>query len=258
MGAADSKHPDIRAARRPRLGIIGGSGMDRLEGLELLRREPCDTRWGKPSSPLLFGRLRGADLVFLARHGLAHDIPPHAINYRANIQALADAGVHEVVAVAAVGGIGPGMEAGTLVVPDQLIDYTWGRAHSFFDGPEVVHIDFTYPYTESLRQRLLMAGQQAGLAVHDGGVYGATQGPRLETAAEIARMARDGCTLVGMTGMPEAALAREAGLAYATLAVVANRAAGLDDAGIRMEEIYAILETAMGDVRKLLKLFMNK
>ncbi len=210
------------------LAIIGGSGLDRLSALESARQVPMTTPYGDPSAPLVFGRLKQRDVVFLARHGENHRWPPHRINYRANLWALREQGVKNIVAIATVGGIGPGFGAGTLTLPDQILDYTWGRASTYSDGDgaEVKHIDFTQPYCEALRARLTRAAQRAGEHVHSGGVYAATQGPRLETAAEIARLARDGANMVGMTGMPEAALARELDLCYATLAVVVNAAAG--------------------------------
>jgi 5'-deoxy-5'-methylthioadenosine phosphorylase len=209
-------------------GIIGGTGLMTLEGLQLERRQTVRTPWGDPSAPLLHGRLAGRPVVFLPRHGSAHTIAPHEVNYRANIWALREAGVRRVIAVNAVGGIGARFAPGTLAVPDQLIDYSWGRAQTFSGGTgePLQHIDFTEPYSAGLRALLLAAAVRAGIHAHDGGVYGVTQGPRLETAAEIDRMARDGCDLVGMTGMPEAGLAREIGLEYACCAVVVNRAAG--------------------------------
>lgn len=214
------------------LAIIGGSGLDRLAALESTRQVAVATPYGEPSAPLVFGRLNKTDIVFLPRHGEDHRLPPHQINYRANVWALQAQGVRHVVAVATVGGIGSGYNAGTLAIPDQIIDYTWGRASTYCDGNDrgdggkVKHIDFTQPYCEALRLRLANAAQRAGEPVRAGGVYAATQGPRLESAAEIARLARDGAHMVGMTGMPEAALARELGLCYATLAVVVNAAAG--------------------------------
>jgi len=209
-------------------GIIGGTGLMTLEGLRLERRQTVGTPWGEPSAPLLHGRFAGRPVVFLPRHGSAHTIAPHEVNYRANIWALREAGVSRVIAVNAVGGIGARFAPGTLAIPDQLIDYSWGRAHTFSGGrgEPLQHIDFTEPYSAGLRVMLLAAAVRAGIDAHDGGVYGVTQGPRLETAAEIDRMARDGCDLVGMTGMPEAGLAREIGLEYACCAVVVNRAAG--------------------------------
>ncbi|RMD80106.1 MAG: S-methyl-5'-thioinosine phosphorylase [Gammaproteobacteria bacterium] len=241
----------------PVLAVIGGTGLQRLEGLEPLGREALETPYGPPSAPLLRGRLGGRELLFLARHGEGHTIPPHRINYRANLWALKEAGAPRVLAVAAVGAIDPSLAPGALALPEQLIDYTHGREATFFDGdgtPEgVVHVDFTEPYDAALRERVLAAARAAGVPLAEGGVYGATQGPRLETAAEIRRMARDGCTLVGMTGMPEAALARELGLPYACLAVVANAAAGVGEGPITMADIQRALEGGMARVRRLLE-----
>lgn len=237
------------------LGIIGGSGLTQLSNLEISRREVVRTPWGEPSGALTFGSIAGGEVVFLARHGYGHTIPPHQINYRANIWALHAQGVTNVVAVAAVGGIRSDLEPGVLVVPDQIIDYTHDRAGTFFTGGDagVRHIDFTLPYCETLRAACLAAGRQAGEWLLDGGVYAATQGPRLETAAEIDRLERDGADMVGMTGMPEAALAREIGVCYAAIAVVANRAAGRGGAaGISMTDIAGVLEQAMHRVRAVL------
>ncbi|MDF9393107.1 MULTISPECIES: S-methyl-5'-thioinosine phosphorylase [Methylococcus] len=237
--------------------IIGGTGLTRLTQLEIQRREAPATPYGAPSSALTFGRLARRDFVFLARHGDPHTIPPHRINYRANLWALKQAGAEAVIAAAAVGGIGRDMGPGRLAIPHQIIDYTWGRASTFFeDGLDhVTHIDFTAPYNEHLRQRLIASARAAGLSVVDGGVYGCTQGPRLETAAEIARMERDGCDLVGMTGMPEAALARELELPYAACAIVANWAAGKSEGEITLAEIERHLARGMADFIELLICF---
>lgn len=236
---------------RGRWGVIGGTGLDQLDGLTVSRRETVDTPFGPTSASLLFGHFGNAEVVFLARHGGDHSIAPHRINYRANIWALAQH-VERVVAVAAVGGIRPAFLPGDLVIADNLIDYTWGREHTFFDDNDVQHIDFTRPYDGPVREALIAAAARAATPVHDGGVYGATQGPRLETAAEIDRMERDGCDLVGMTGMPEAALAKEANLAYACCAVVVNEAAGRGPATITMEEIGKNLVAGMARVRAVL------
>lgn len=239
------------------LGIIGGSGLEQIEGLHITGTQQYATPYGHPSAPLTAGTLDGADLVFLPRHGADHAIAPHRINYRANLWALHAHGVRDIVAVATVGGISAGLEAGMLVVPDQIIDYTHGREATYFDGVDnpLEHIDFTWPFSAALRRRLLAAGGNAGLTVHDGGTYGATQGPRLETAAEINRMARDGADIVGMTGMPEAALARELGLRYAMLAVVVNAAAGRGDssAGVAIAEAGAAARLAMQSVMQVLR-----
>ncbi|MDX1593817.1 MAG: S-methyl-5'-thioinosine phosphorylase [Gammaproteobacteria bacterium] len=236
------------------LAIIGGTGLTSLETLTITRREMVQTPYGEPSGPLTHGELYGTSVVFLPRHGRAHTIPPHRVNYRANLWALRHIGVRYVLAVAAVGGIREDMAPGVLAVPDQVIDYTYGRAHTFFDGDDqpVTHVDFTSPYCDVLRRALIDAGGKAGVDPIADGTYGATQGPRLETAMEIRRMARDGCDLVGMTGMPEAVLARELGLCYAACAVVANRAAGLGTETISMDAIEANLKDGMERVRALL------
>jgi 5'-deoxy-5'-methylthioadenosine phosphorylase len=231
------------------LAILGGSGLGDFPGLDGARRAVVTTPWGAPSSPLVTGRVGAQEVVFLQRHGEGHVIPPHLINYRANLWALHARGARSVVAIATVGGIAPAFAPGALAVPDQIIDYTHSREATYalaHDGP-VRHVDFTHPYAAVLRARLLAAGRRAGVTLHDGGTYGATQGPRLETAAEIVRMERDGAQLVGMTGMPEAALSRELGLDYAALAVVVNWAAGKGDsaAGIRLDAIAAVSERAM-------------
>lgn len=229
------------------LAVIGGSGLYRFPGLENPVRQLIETPYGPASGDVVMGDFAGRRIAFLARHGESHSLPPHRVNYRANVWALHHLGVRKVIGVNAVGGIRDDMGPRTMVVPDQLIDYTSGRFTSFCDveGAEVRHIDFSAPYTASLRTALIVAAQQAGIHVIDGGCYGATQGPRLETRAEIARMKRDGCDLVGMTGMPEAALARELDLEYACLALVANFAAGCgDEAEISIEEIFAHLAAA--------------
>lgn len=237
-----------------RTAIIGGSGLDQLEGLVVEQREMTTTPYGEPSAPLSYGRLGNRHLIFLARHGDQHQLPPHRINYRANIWTLHQAAVDQIIAVAAVGGISAIMTPRRIVIPDQLIDYTWGRANTFFDGPpaKVEHIDFTEPYCEPLRQRLIRAAADTGIDVAAHGVLGVTQGPRLESAAEIARMAGDGCDLVGMTALPEASLARELGLKYATCALVVNWAAGKTGAPISIAEIKRQLRDGMAQVRRLL------
>jgi 5'-methylthioinosine phosphorylase len=237
------------------LAVIGGSGLYKFPGLENTTRHSVDTPYGPASGDVVLGDFAGMRVAFLARHGESHSLPPHRVNYRANVWALHSLGARRVIGVNAVGGIRADMGPRVIVVPDQLIDYTHGRTTSYcdVDGAEVRHIDFSEPYTDSLRRRLLAAARAAGVAAIDGGCYGATQGPRLETRAEIARMKRDGCDLVGMTGMPEAVLARELGLDYACLALVANFAAGCgDEAEISIEEIFAHLAAATAEVPRIL------
>ena len=233
------------------LAIIGGTGLYAFPGLADAECLEPATRWGVPSAPIVTGTLAGRRVAFLARHGESHTIAPHRINYRANLAALHELGARRVVGVNAVGGIRADMGPRVLAVPGQLIDYTSGRAGSFCDadGEPVLHVDFSQPYSAALRGELLAAAARAGVAVVDGGCYGATQGPRLETIAEIERLRRDGCDLVGMTGMPEAALARELGIEYACLALVANWAAGCGgQSAISLEEIHAHLAAATARV----------
>ncbi|GAA5079452.1 S-methyl-5'-thioinosine phosphorylase [Lysobacter panacisoli] len=210
------------------LAVIGGTGLYKLADLQDVQTQQPDTRFGAPSGPIRVGTLDGHRVAFLARHGEGHSLPPHKINYRANLAALQALGATRVLALNTVGGITERFGPRVLACPDQLIDYTWGRISTICEEPgtEVLHVDFGEPYTRSLRDSVIAAAAKAGVALVADGCYGATQGPRLETRAEIARMRRDGCDLVGMTGMPEAGLARELGLDYACLAIVANWAAG--------------------------------
>ncbi len=241
------------------IAIIGGTGLTWLPEFEETHREELVTPWGKPSSDLIHGILYGAEIVFLARHGEKHTLPPHRINYRANLAALKQAGVSRIIAAAAIGGIRADMGPAKLAIPNQIIDYTHGRAGTFFEDnlDHVTHIDFTHPYSQGLRKQLLDAGFRAGLRVVDGGVYACTQGPRLETPAEIVRIERDGGDMVGMTGMPEAALARELGIDYAACAIVANWAAGKSKEEITMAEIEENLLRGMADFGKLLESFFK-
>lgn len=238
------------------IAIIGGTGLRSLHNLEITGREIIQSPYGEPSGPLVYGLLSGNEVMFLPRHGPGHTIPPHKINYRANISVLKKAGAEKVIAVNAVGGIREDMIPAAIVLPDQLIDYTWSRVNSFFEEglTQVVHIDFTHPYCEELRNSLIEVARKAGLDIVTDGTYGATQGPRLETAAEIDRIERDGCDIVGMTGMPEAALAKELGLCYASIAVVANAGAGRGEGEITMEDIELNLQSGMEKVRQLLEL----
>ena len=243
------------------LAVIGGTGLYRLEGVETIDSIERDTPYGSASGPVRIGRIGNRSLAFLARHGESHSIPPHRINYRANLWLLRELGVTRILAVNAVGGIGEGCGPRALVLPDQLIDYTWGRITTMCEEPgsEVVHVDLTDPYCPTLRRDLLAAARRSGITLKDGGCLAITQGPRLETRAEVRRIARDGCDLIGMTGMPEAALARELGIPYACLAMVANWAAGLDpeDREITMAEIQANLTATTAHLASLLKHLMT-
>lgn len=239
------------------LGIIGGTGLTQLNNLKVTKREITRTPYGEVSQPLIFGELAGHAVVFLARHGGGHTIPPHAVNYRANIWALHSAGVSNLLAIATVGGISSHLSAGDIVLPDQLIDYTHGRKNTYHDGIDlpVKHIDFTEPYAENLRKICRLAAVNLQQNLVENGVYACTQGPRLETAAEINRLERDGATIVGMTGMPEAVLARELGVHYAALCPVVNPAAGRGSSlnGINFADISANLDQTMQKVCVLIE-----
>ncbi|WP_066097370.1 S-methyl-5'-thioinosine phosphorylase [Xanthomonas massiliensis] len=237
------------------LAVIGGTGVYALAALEDVETREVQTRFGTPSGPVRIGTLLGQRVAFLARHGEGHSIPPHRINYRANLAALQQAGATRVLALNTVGGITARYAPRALGCPDQLIDYTWGRVSTLCEEPgsAVQHVDFAHPYSPLWRAKVLAAARVTGVELVDGGCYGATQGPRLETIAEIARLRRDGCDLVGMTGMPEAGLARELGLDYACLAIVANWAAGCGDAEeITMAEVLANVEAASAGLPELI------
>jgi len=238
------------------LAIIGGTGLYQIDGFEEIERRQLVTQWGRPSSEIIIMKSENTHLAFLARHGLKHDIAPHKVNYRANLWALKEYGVKKVIAVAAVGGIADSMPPETIVIPNQIIDYTYGRKQTYFEeeNEPVVHIDFTEPYTQSLRDALISSAKQQSIKLNDGGVYAATQGPRLESAAEIQKLKRDGADIVGMTGMPEAALAREIELEYACCALVVNWGAGCAGTHkIEHTEMQKIIDKGMLRVKALLK-----
>ena len=239
------------------LAIIGGSGLTTLSNLDVSHREVVRTPYGEPSGAVVFGEICGQPAMFLPRHGYGHTIPPHMVNYRANLWALHHHRATGVISVASVGGIRGDLHPGDIILPDQIIDYTWGRKSTFFEGAgtPVTHVDFTEPYDAALRESIRLAGEALGVPLKSGGVYAATQGPRLETAAEINRLERDGADVVGMTGMPEAALARELGLPYAAINVVANHAAGRGSSahGIVFESLDEVLREAMGRVRAMIE-----
>ena len=248
-------------------GIIGGTGLASIHELNVLKRELIRTPYGEPSQPLIFGSLGGKNVVFLARHGSGHTIPPHEINYRANIWALQSVGVTKIISVATVGVIDETVKPGTICIPHQIIDYTYGRKNTYFDGAEmpVKHIDFTYPYDESLRKQIMSVAQSIVKTVVTEGVYAAVQGPRLETAAEINRLEKDGANIVGMTGMPEAALAKELNIAYAAICPMVNHAAGRGQSkeAISFSNISELCDNdvcrlMMTDVIKLIQTIISK
>lgn len=251
------------SANEIELAVIGGTGLYRLAELQDVETQQPSTRYGEPSGPVRLGTLGGRRVAFLARHGEGHSLPPHQINYRANLAALQLLGAKRVLAFNTVGGITERFGPRVLACPDQLIDYTWGRVSTICEEPgsEVIHADFGEPYTRRLRETVLAAAAAAGVALVAGGCYGATQGPRLETRAEIVRLRRDGCDLVGMTGMPEAGLAREMGLEYACLAIVANWAAGAGpdpDEIITLQDVLDNVAAASSDLPRLLRTILDQ
>ncbi len=239
------------------LAIIGGHGLTELANLEITHRQVMRTPYGEPSGAFLFGTLNQHEVIFLARHGYGHTIPPHLVNYRANLWALREQGVSDVVSIATVGGIRADLTPGTIVVPDQIIDYTHGRDATFYDTRDAIYTNanFTLPYCPKLREHILRNARVAQQLCLDGGVYAATQGPRLDSIAEINRYERDGADMVGMTGMPETTLAMELELHYAIIAVVSNYAAGRGDnkQSINMEQVTITASAAMERVRSILE-----
>jgi 5'-methylthioinosine phosphorylase len=245
------------------LGVIGGSGVYALEALEDPTRESVSSRYGDPSSPLTTGSLAGSRVAFIARHGEDHGVAPHLVNYRANVDALRQAGVTRVLAVCTVGSLDPDLGPGMFAVPDQIIDYTWGRAQTFHEpGDPVPHVDFTWPYSPEWRSVVVEAvaevlgdatsSSASSTGFADRATYAAVQGPRFESAAEIRRFQNDGCTIIGMTGMPEAALAREAGLEYAAICPVANLAAGLSPDELTADEVFAAVSPMLGSIQAVI------
>jgi len=244
------------------LALIGGSGLSSLDGFEPIKQNKINTIFGETSACLNIGKFAKKEIVFLPRHGNPHVVPPHKINYRANIWALKDLGVQKIIAVTAVGGITALLSPGTIVIPHQIIDYTYGRENTFFDGTikSLEHIDFTQPYNSDLRTRLIEVARKEKIKIIDEGVYAATQGPRLETSAEILRLENDGADIVGMTGMPEASLAKEAGLAYAKISIVANWAAGKNDSEqkITVNDINSVVQGSIAKIKKIISSYLNE
>lgn len=243
--------------------VIGGTHITSLPNLRSVRREKLRTPFGDPSAEVMIGLFGDREIAFLPRHGDPHALAPHMINYRANLWALHELGVKQVVSIATCGGIRDAFGPGVLVLPDQIIDYSHGRIGTFHDGTDgkpVRHVDFTQPYSEALRQRVLAAARQAGEAIADGGCYGCCNGPRLETAAEVAKLAQDGCDLVGQTGMPEAALARELGICYAAICPIVNHAAGIGDSRFEISraELAATRTAALARIMKILTVFASQ
>jgi len=235
------------------LAVIGGSGLYRLDRLEVEESGQAETAFGRTSGQLVRGRMDGKPVLFIARHGEDHSVAPHLVNYKANVEALREAGATRVLAVCTVGSIDPSLLPGTVAVPDQIIDYTWGRGHTFHQpGDPVPHLDFTEPYSPAWRAEVLAALSSEQIGFADGATYAAVQGPRFETAAEIRRFRNDGCTIVGMTGMPEAILAREAGLEYAAVCPVGNLAAGISREELKMGDVIAAVGPGMERITSLI------
>ena len=243
------------------LAIIGGRGLTQLANLKITHQQVMRTPYGEPSGAFIFGTIDQHEVIFLARHGYGHTIPPHLVNYRANLWVLREQGATNIISVATVGGIRPDLKPGVIVVPDQIIDYTHGRDATYFEARDkpFSNADFTLPYSEKLRGSILRGAQTAQLHCINGSVYAATQGPRLDSIAEVNRYERDGADMVGMTGMPEAALAKELELDYATIAVVANYAAGRADSAtkINIESVNTTATEAMVRVRRILECVVN-
>jgi len=244
-------------SEKAEIAIIGGSGFYRLApSLDLNRCvvEDVETPYSNIPVKLSFEELEDVPVCFLARHGEQHRFPPHKVNYRANLWALHEFGIKHIIAVNTLGAINTDFSLPQLIIPDQLIDYTWGRDHTFFDGLNSLsdHIDFTEPFTAELREKLLTQAEKLKLSAATSACVACTQGPRLETAAEIRKLAKDGCDAVGMTLMPEAALARELKISYASIGLVVNMAAGLAEGEISIEAIQEVLAAGLTDVRKLI------
>ncbi len=229
--------------------LIGGSGFVGNDVITVEEEIDVTTPYGSTSAPIQFGLLGGTRIAFLRRHGANHEYPPHLVPSRANLWALKKCGVEGVVAVSTVGGIAPALRPGGLAVPDQLIDYTWGRAATYYDEAKAgfAHVDMTNPFDSGIAGKLLSAAKRLGKTINPNGVYACTQGPRLETAAEVRRIARDGADMIGMTLYPECALARELGIPFAGICVSVNHAAGMGDSaqGIDFESLKSLVGKAV-------------
>lgn len=237
-----------------KIGVIGGSGLYEIKGFVLKKKRTLSTPYGKPSDQYLTGTMGKTEIIFLPRHGSHHNIPPHMINYRANIWGFRKLGVDRILSISAAGGINKGLKPGDIVISDQILDMTKERKSTYYDGKEgVIHIDFTEPYCPELRRILLKAGRQKRLSLKNGGTYVAVEGPRLETASEIKSFSILGGDIVGMTGMPEAALARELEICYAGISVVANYAAGISRRKLTVAEVMEAMKDSTEKIKDLLK-----
>lgn len=237
----------------PRIGVIGGSGLYEIEGIVIKEGKKITTPFGDPSDIYRVGDIAGIEIAFLPRHGSPHHIPPHRINYRANIWGFKELGVERIISVSAVGGITPEMIPGTIVVLDQVIDMTKGRESTFYDADVVVHIDFTEPYCPELRDSIFSAGKKSGIDLKQTGTYIGVNGPRLETRAEIRFFSRIGADVVGMTGMPEASLARELEICFSGVSVITNYAAGISEKKLTTTEVVETMRKSTERLKLLLK-----
>jgi 5'-deoxy-5'-methylthioadenosine phosphorylase len=237
------------------IAIIGGSVLPKLFDFQMQRSELPATPFGNPASPLQYGSFAKRDIIYLNRHGIERRTAPHLVNYRANMWALHEAKIDIVIGLSVVGGIRADMTPGHIVFPNQLIDYTYGRPSSCYeeDFDYTKHIDFTHPYCPELHKVLIQAAQELHLDFTDDATYGVTQGPRFETIAEINRMERDGCDIVGMTAMPEALLARELNMRYTSIALVASKAAGrVDGLSISLDDMKTVIDDSLDQIHQLL------
>lgn len=244
-----------------RIGIIGGSGLYDIKGLTTKEKKKITTPYGKPSDEYRIGKIGDTEVIFLPRHGAHHSIPPHMINYRANIYGFKKLNVERIISVSAAGGIKKGLKPGDIVIADKIVDMTRNRKNTFYDGkegrnrlvPRVVHIDFTEPYCPEMRKILLKAGKSVRVPLKNSGTYVAVEGPRLETASEIKAFGILGADVVGMTGMPEAALARELEICYSAIVLVANFAAGIKKKKLTVAEVMEAMKASMEKIKSLLK-----
>ncbi len=239
------------------IGIIAGSGIQELGCDSIVATREIKTPYGDPSDYYRICNISGTDVVFLPRHGIPHHIPPHKINYRANLWGFKELGIRELISINAVGGISPYLRPGDIVLPDQIIDMTWGRESTFFDREEVVHIDFTEPFCSSLRELLHCSAEKAGIPLKRSGTYVCTNGPRLESGAEIRFFANIGADIVGMTVMPEASLARELEICFASLSVITNYAAGISKNRLTTGEVVETMKASLERIKILIKEFLT-
>lgn len=236
------------------IAIIGGTGVYDAKVLDQAQEQRIETPYG--TVLLQTGRYKGREIAFLARHGAGHSIPPHLVNYRANIWALKKSGVRHIIATTAVGALNPALHPGDFVVLNQFLDFTKNRPGTFFTGGEhgVVHVDMTAPYCPNMRQALIAAARLVNLPVHDGGVYVCTEGPRFETPAEIKMYALLGGDVVGMTGVPEVVLAREAEMCYGGVSMITNFAAGIAKQQLTHQEVLAMMRQNRENLQKIISM----